>query len=72
MLLCFSIGAKLKQFFSWLVCLQGKLELLTGATPANMKLEVYSKENKLVCKIDNDDAMFGSFPVDDGMRLHVS
>ena len=37
-----------------------------------MKLEVYSKENKLVCKIDNDDAMLGSFPVDDGMRLHVS
>ena len=51
---------------------QGKLELLTGATPANMKLEVYNKENKLVCKIDNDNAMLGSYPVDDGMRLHVS
>ena len=51
---------------------QGKLELLTGATAANMKLELYNKENKLVCKMDNDSAMLGSFPVDDGMRLHVS
>lgn len=51
--------------------LKGKLELLTGATAANMKLELYNKENKLVCKMDNDSAMLGSFPVDDGMRLHV-
>lgn len=51
--------------------LKGKLELLTGATPANMKLEVYNKEDKLVCKIENDNAMLGSYPVDDGMRLHV-
>ena len=51
---------------------QGKLELLTGATAANMKLELYNKENKLLCKVDNDDAMLGSYPAEDGMRLHVS
>ena len=27
--------------------------------------------SKLICKIDNDDALFGSFPIDDNMRLHV-
>lgn len=37
-----------------------------------MKLELYSKDNKLLSKIDNDEVMFGSYPVDDGCRLHVS
>lgn len=37
-----------------------------------MKLELYSKDNKLLSKVDNDDAIFGSYPVDDGCRLHVS
>ncbi|CAC5363510.1 TBCB [Mytilus coruscus] len=51
--------------------LKNKLELLTGSQAANMKLELYSKDNKLLSKIDNDEVMFGSFPVDDGCRLHV-
>ncbi|XP_060068793.1 tubulin-folding cofactor B-like isoform X2 [Ylistrum balloti] len=50
---------------------QGKLELVTGSVAANMKLEVYDKDDKLICKLDSDDALLGSFPVDDGMRLHV-
>ncbi|VDI28759.1 tubulin-folding cofactor B [Mytilus galloprovincialis] len=51
--------------------LKNKLELLTGSQSANMKLELYSKDNKLLSKIDNDEVMFGSYPVDDGCRLHV-
>lgn len=35
-----------------------------------MQLELYSG-SKLLCKIDNDEATFGSYPVEDGMRLHV-
>lgn len=35
-----------------------------------MQLELYSG-SKLICKIDNDEALFGSYPVDDNMRLHV-
>jgi len=50
---------------------QGKLELVTGSIAANMRLEVYDKENKIVCKLDNNEASLGSYPVDDGMRLHV-
>ena len=61
MLLCFSIT-----FF------QNKLVLLTGASPGTMKLELFSKDNKLVCVLDNDAALLGSYPVDDGMRIHVS
>ena len=35
-----------------------------------MQLELYSG-NKLVCKIDNNDAMLGSFNIENGMRIHV-
>lgn len=51
--------------------LKGKLELQTGAQSGSMVLEVYNKENKLVCKLDNDDDLLGSYPIDDGMRIHV-
>jgi tubulin-folding cofactor B len=50
--------------------LQSKLEVLTGGNKGTMKLELYSG-SKLICKIDNDDALFGSLPIDDNMRLHV-
>ena len=36
-----------------------------------MKLEVYDKNNKIVCKPDQGDRLLGSYPIDDGMRLHV-
>ena len=49
---------------------QAKLEVLTGGNPGTMKLELFSG-SKLVCKIENNDAMLGSFPIEDGMRLHV-
>lgn len=51
--------------------LKNKLELLTGSTAGNMKLEAYDRDNKLVCKLDNNDALLGSYPVDDGMIIHV-
>ena len=44
--------------------------MLTGAT-MNMTLELY-KDQKIVCKIDDDTALLGSYPVDDDMILHVS
>jgi len=37
-----------------------------------MALEVYSKDDKLICSLKSDDAMLGSYPIDDGMRIHVS
>uniref|UniRef100_T1IPT7 CAP-Gly domain-containing protein n=1 Tax=Strigamia maritima TaxID=126957 RepID=T1IPT7_STRMM len=50
---------------------KGKLELLTGALTGSMKLELYDKDNKLVTQIEGDDKLLGSFPIDDGMRIHV-
>lgn len=50
---------------------QAKLELMTGASCQTMKIETYDKDNKLVCSLADDSALLGSFPIDDGMRLHV-
>lgn len=35
-----------------------------------MQLELYSG-SKLVCKLDNNDALLGSYNIEDGMRIHV-
>lgn len=35
-----------------------------------MQLELMSG-SKMICKIDNNDAMLGSYPIQDGMRIHV-
>ncbi|KAK3912516.1 Tubulin-folding cofactor B [Frankliniella fusca] len=52
--------------------LKAKLEMITGGSAGTMKIEVYENDSeKLVCKLDNDNALLGSFPIDDGMRLHV-
>ncbi|XP_054271771.1 tubulin-folding cofactor B-like isoform X2 [Macrosteles quadrilineatus] len=48
-----------------------KLEVFTGAQTATMKIKVFNKDNELVCTLDNDDALLGSYPIDDGMRFHI-
>lgn len=52
--------------------LQGKLELLTGGNPSTMAVEVYDKNDKLICKLEEGQRLLGSYPIDDGMRIHVS
>ncbi|XP_012231486.1 tubulin-folding cofactor B [Linepithema humile] len=50
---------------------KGKLELLTGGNPATMTVQVYDKNDKLICKLEEGQRLLGSYPVDDGMRIHV-
>ncbi|XP_014776616.1 tubulin-folding cofactor B isoform X1 [Octopus bimaculoides] len=50
--------------------LKMKLILLTGAT-MNMKLHLYQAK-KSICSMDEDSALLGSFPVEDGYILHVT
>ncbi|XP_011163720.1 tubulin-folding cofactor B [Solenopsis invicta] len=50
---------------------KGKLELLTGGNPTTMIVEVYNKNDKLVCKLEEGQRLLGSYPIDDGMRIHV-
>ena len=51
--------------------LKGKLELVTGASSLSMKISALDKNGRLVCNLDKDDAILGSYPVDSGMTLHV-
>ena len=36
-----------------------------------MEVQLLDKEGKLLCVLNNDDALLGAYPVDDNMRLHV-
>ena len=53
------------------ILLQGKLELITGATASLMKLQLFDDNDKLVCELCDDTATLGSASVRDGYRLHV-
>ncbi|CAG9787604.1 unnamed protein product [Diatraea saccharalis] len=48
-----------------------KLELVTGGSASTMQLKLYDNKNNFVCNIDNDEALLGSYPIDDGMVIHV-
>jgi len=53
--------------------LKGKLELITGANASTMDIFVHDEKRggALVCALNDDNALLGSYPVDNGMRLHV-
>ncbi|KAM4695755.1 tubulin-folding cofactor B [Rhinophrynus dorsalis] len=51
--------------------LKCKLELLVGSPASCMDLQLYSAENAFILNLDQDDALLGSYPVDDGCRIHV-
>lgn len=50
---------------------KGKLELVTGGNLVTMTVEVYDKNDKLICKLEDGQRLLGSYPIDDGMRIHV-
>jgi len=53
--------------------LKGKLELITGASAATMVITVHDDKSggAKVCSLTNDDALLGSYPIDNDMRLNV-
>eukprot|EP00092_Neocalanus_flemingeri_P005057 GFUD01005438.1.p1 GENE.GFUD01005438.1~~GFUD01005438.1.p1 ORF type:complete len:255 (+),score=74.90 GFUD01005438.1:177-941(+) len=51
--------------------LKSKLEMIMGGSALVMKINVFDKEDKVICSLENDNALLGSYPVDDGCRLHV-
>ncbi|CAL1683991.1 unnamed protein product [Lasius platythorax] len=50
---------------------KGKLELLTGGNSATMIIEVYDKNDRFICKLEEGQRLLGSYPIDDGTRIHV-
>ncbi|KFB38934.1 hypothetical protein ZHAS_00006256 [Anopheles sinensis] len=51
--------------------LKGKLETITGGCAGTMQLELYSG-SRLVCKLDDDSQSLANYPMEDGMRIHVT
>ncbi|XP_029922799.1 tubulin-folding cofactor B [Myripristis murdjan] len=50
---------------------KGKLELLVGTPASCMDLELFSISDKFLQKLDENEALLGSYPVDDDCRIHV-
>lgn len=48
-----------------------KLEMVIGTPASCMDLELFSPTDQLLQKLDNDEALLGSYPVDDDCRIHV-
>ncbi len=42
-----------------------------GAMASCMDLELYSVADKFLQKMDDSEALLGSYPVDDDCRIHV-
>lgn len=47
-----------------------KMEIVTGGSAGTMELSLYSGD-KLITKMEDNDAKLGSYPIEDGMRVHV-
>lgn len=52
-------------------CIQGKLEMIMGAPASCMDLELFSISDKFLQKMNENEALLGSYPVDDDCRIHV-
>lgn len=51
--------------------LKGKLEMIVGAPAAYMDMELFSVSDTFLQLMDDNEALLGSYPVDDGCRIHV-
>ena len=45
--------------------------MVKGGTAGGMKITAFDKEDKLICELSDSNALLGSFPLDDGVRLHI-
>ncbi|XP_060902844.1 tubulin-folding cofactor B [Labrus mixtus] len=54
-----------------IAALKGKLEMVVGASVSSMDLELYGVSDKFLQKMDDNEALLGSYPVDDECRIHV-
>ncbi|KAK4315812.1 hypothetical protein Pmani_012969 [Petrolisthes manimaculis] len=52
--------------------LKGRLELVTGGSAGSMTLEVLDTEDHPVCNLTNDEALLGSYIIEENYRIHVT
>ncbi|KAG1944684.1 tubulin-folding cofactor B [Pimephales promelas] len=51
---------------------KSKLELIVGTPAACMDLDLFSTTDKFLQKLDDNEALLGSYHVDDDCRIHVT
>ncbi|XP_034025112.1 tubulin-folding cofactor B [Thalassophryne amazonica] len=51
--------------------LKRNLEMIVGANASSMDLELFSVTDNFVQRLDDNEALLGSYPVDDNCRIHV-
>ncbi|KAM3616786.1 uncharacterized protein V6R79_023503 [Siganus canaliculatus] len=51
--------------------LKQRLEMVVGTPASGMDLELFGVTGNFLQKMDNNDALMGSYPVDDDCRIHV-
>ncbi|KAJ8256398.1 hypothetical protein COCON_G00185500 [Conger conger] len=61
----FNRGITLAEFKS-------KLEMVVGSPAACMDLQLFSASDKFLQKMEDNEALLGSYPVDDDCRIHVT
>ncbi|XP_023838429.1 tubulin-folding cofactor B [Salvelinus sp. IW2-2015] len=50
---------------------KGKLEMVVGTPASSMELQLFSTTDKFMQKLDDNEALLGSYPVDDDCKIHV-
>lgn len=45
--------------------------MVVGTPASSMDLELFSTNDEFLQKLDDNDALLGSYPVDDNCRIHV-
>ncbi|KAF5897661.1 tubulin-folding cofactor B, partial [Clarias magur] len=50
---------------------KSKLELVIGCPAASMELQLFSSSDKFLQNLEDNEALLGSYPVDDDCRIHV-
>ncbi|XP_051953242.1 tubulin-folding cofactor B-like [Xyrauchen texanus] len=51
---------------------KSKLEMIVGTPAAYMDLELFNTSDRFLQKLDDNEALLGSYPIDDDCRIHVT
>ncbi|XP_069562479.1 tubulin-folding cofactor B [Brachyistius frenatus] len=51
--------------------MKSKLEMIVGIPTSSMDLQLFSVTDELLQKMDDNEALLGSYPVDEDCRIHV-
>lgn len=46
--------------------------MITGCPAQSVDLQLFDKDGNMIVTMMDDNALFGSYPVEDSMRIHVS